>query len=113
MPGLHVTADLLIWLAFLVIPVVLAYFLFRRRDVPFPRMFALFAAVIVCCGTTFLADAAAAVAPNPWLPVAAKLATAAVAWGAVARMGERRRCVRDEAMESSDEYAKGSADRVG
>src|SRR5207237_8891552 len=55
--GLHAAADLLIGLAFLVIPVALAYFLRRRRDVPFPRMFALFAALILCCGTTFLADA--------------------------------------------------------
>ena len=53
---LHVTSDLFIWLAYLSIPLVLLYFT-RRRDLPYPRLFVLFALFILACGTTHLIDA--------------------------------------------------------
>ncbi|MCI0703823.1 MAG: PAS domain S-box protein, partial [Planctomycetia bacterium] len=58
-PGLiwlHTFSDLLIWLAYVSIPLVLIYFT-RRRDLPFPRIFTLFALLILACGTTHLIDA--------------------------------------------------------
>ena len=42
---LHVTSDLFIWLAYISIPLTLLYFT-RRRDLPFPRLFILFAIFI-------------------------------------------------------------------
>ena len=53
---LHVTSDLFIWLAYLSIPLVLLYFT-KRRDLPYPRLFVLFALFILACGTTHLIDA--------------------------------------------------------
>jgi signal transduction histidine kinase len=48
----HVIADLLIGLAYFSIPVVLAVFLTRRRDVQFGWVVWMFAAFILACGTT-------------------------------------------------------------
>jgi two-component system, sensor histidine kinase len=54
----HVTADVVIWLAYVAIPVALLHYLRRRRDVPFPGLVALFAAFILLCGLTHLLEAA-------------------------------------------------------
>ena len=48
----HVVADALIGLAYFSIPVFIAYFLTRRRDVAFGWVIWLFAAFILACGTT-------------------------------------------------------------
>ncbi|MBT9317487.1 PAS domain S-box protein [Leptothoe spongobia] len=52
--GLHLVSDSLIGLAYYSIPITLLYFLKKRRDVPFYKVFLLFAAFIICCGTTHL-----------------------------------------------------------
>ena len=49
---LHVVSDGVIALAYYSIPLALAYFVHRRRDVAFGWMFKLFAAFILACGTT-------------------------------------------------------------
>lgn len=54
---LHIVSDLLIWLAYVLIPVALIYFARKRPDVPFKRIFPLFGAFIIACGTTHLLDA--------------------------------------------------------
>src|SRR5262245_59869986 len=54
---LHILADLGVWSAYLAIPCVLAYFLFRRRDLPFRGLFLLFGLFILACGATHLLDA--------------------------------------------------------
>src|SRR5262245_40854608 len=54
---LHIASDLTIFAAYAAIPVTLAYFMLRRRDVPFPRILWLFAAFILLCGTGHLFDA--------------------------------------------------------
>ena len=54
---LHIGSDLAIWLAYLAIPCVLAYFILKRKDMPFPRLIWLFVAFIVACGTTHLIEA--------------------------------------------------------
>lgn len=51
---LHVLADTGIVLAYFGIPLVLAYILRRRRDLPFRGLFALFSAFILLCGFTHL-----------------------------------------------------------
>ncbi|AFZ07788.1 multi-sensor hybrid histidine kinase [Oscillatoria nigro-viridis PCC 7112] len=53
---LHVTGDFLIAIAYYSIPAMLIYFIFKRRDVPFLRIFALFGAFIVLCGTGHLLE---------------------------------------------------------
>ncbi len=39
------------------IPIVLLYFLKKRKDLPFPKIFLLFAAFIIACGFTHLTEA--------------------------------------------------------
>src|SRR3954447_20257353 len=81
-PGLvwlHVTSDLFIWLAYVSIPLVLLYFT-RRRDLPFPRLFMLFALFILACGTTHLTDALIFDYPICRFAGVAKFVTAVVSW---------------------------------
>ena len=49
---LHVVSDVLITLAYFSIPVILVYFVRKRRDLPFNWMFLMFGAFILGCGTT-------------------------------------------------------------
>jgi hypothetical protein len=52
---LHNAADAAIWLAYVAIPLVLIYFIRKRKDVPFPKVFWMFGLFIVSCGFTHLA----------------------------------------------------------
>lgn len=54
----HIISDCLIWLSYMAIPVLLAFFMLRRREVPFPAVGWLFVAFIFLCGTGHLVDAA-------------------------------------------------------
>ena len=82
---LHTTSDLLIWLAYLSIPLILGYFLWSRRTaLPFRGLIALFAAFLFACGTTHLLDALMFVWPAYRLSGAVKAITAAVSWLTVA-----------------------------
>ncbi len=51
---LNVFSDIGITLAYYSIPVVLVYFVLKRRDVPFHWMFVMFGIFIFLCGTTHL-----------------------------------------------------------
>ena len=53
---LHITGDFLIAIAYFSIPAMLIYFIFKRRDVPFLGIFALFGAFIILCGTGHLLE---------------------------------------------------------
>ena len=53
---LHIMSDFAIWGAYTAIPIVLAYFVLRRRDVPFPKLFWLFCLFIYSCGATHLLE---------------------------------------------------------
>jgi PAS domain S-box-containing protein len=79
---LHVAGDLFIWLAFVSIPLVLLYFT-RRRDLPYPRLFVLFALFILACGTTHLVDALAFEYPVYRFAAFMKVVTAVLSWAAV------------------------------
>ncbi|GAB2589516.1 sensor histidine kinase [Spirosoma areae] len=61
---LYITSDLLIWLAYMVIPLVLIRYLFVKKGVPLPGVFWLFGAFILLCGLTHLLDAVIF-----WVPV--------------------------------------------
>eukprot|EP01112_Ceratiomyxa_fruticulosa_P012985 TRINITY_DN3624_c0_g4_i1.p1 TRINITY_DN3624_c0_g4~~TRINITY_DN3624_c0_g4_i1.p1 ORF type:complete len:978 (-),score=172.85 TRINITY_DN3624_c0_g4_i1:9-2942(-) len=49
---MNVVSDLFITLAYVSIPLMLTYFVFKRPDFPFRRMFLLFGGFIVSCGGT-------------------------------------------------------------
>jgi PAS domain S-box-containing protein len=56
MVWLHVISDGLIALSYYCIPVVLIYFIRMNRDIPFNRIFWMFGAFILACGTTHLME---------------------------------------------------------
>ena len=80
---LHILSDLTVFGAYVTIPFVMLYFLRRRQDIPFPRVFFLFAAFVFACGTVHLLEATIF-----WLPIyrisgLAKLLTAIISWATV------------------------------
>lgn len=75
---LHAISDSLIALSYYSIPFALLYILAHRRDLAFPRVFALFAAFILACGTTHVMDVWTLWHPDYWLDGGIKLATAGV-----------------------------------
>ncbi|HEY9700235.1 MAG TPA: ATP-binding protein [Trichocoleus sp.] len=80
-PGLvwlHVSSDALIALAYYSIPLTLFYFVRKRKDLPFHGIFLLFAAFIVGCGTTHLAEIWTLWYPTYWLSGLLKAGTAFV-----------------------------------
>jgi PAS domain S-box-containing protein len=80
---LHILADLGVWSAYVAIPCVLAFFVLRRRDIPFRKIFWLFGAFILACGTTHLMEALLFWWPAYRLAGVIKLLTALVSWGTV------------------------------
>ncbi|MDF0552458.1 GAF domain-containing protein [Kamptonema sp. UHCC 0994] len=77
---MHVTSDLLIALAYYSIPAMLIYFVFKRRDVPFLAIFALFGAFIILCGTGHLLEIWTLWHPAYWLSGIEKAITALVSF---------------------------------
>jgi two-component system, NtrC family, sensor kinase len=58
-PGLvwlHILSDSLIAIAYYSIPAVMLYFVQKRQDLPFSRIFLLFGAFIIACGTTHVME---------------------------------------------------------
>lgn len=54
---LYIISDLLISAAYFTIPIMLIYFIKKKTGVPFQRIFWLFGAFIIFCGSTHLIDA--------------------------------------------------------
>jgi two-component sensor histidine kinase len=77
---LHITADLMVFVAYAAIPVALIYFVRKRRDVPFPPVFWLFAAFILACGFGHLIDASVFWQPRYRLLTTVKFFTGIVSW---------------------------------
>ena len=80
---LHIVSDVLTWAAYTAIPIVLATYIIRRRDVYFPFVFWLFCAFILSCGTVHLVEATIF-----WIPVYRfsgflKAITAIASWATV------------------------------
>ena len=75
---LHVTSDLLISIAYYSIPIALLYFVSKRTDLPYPRVFLLFAAFILCCGTTHVMEIWTLWYPTYWVSGFIKAITALV-----------------------------------
>src|SRR5579871_5872744 len=51
---LHVISDAIIVVAYYSIPLLLIYFVRKRKDIPFHWLFLMFGAFIFACGTTHL-----------------------------------------------------------
>lgn len=82
---LHIVSDSAIAGAYLAIPTVLVvYILKRRQELPFPRVFLLFACFIFFCGTTHLVEAIIFYQPVYRFSGLLKLLTAIVSWMTVA-----------------------------
>ena len=75
---LHVSSDALIGISYYCIPLVLAYFIRHRPDLPFPTVFWLFAAFILLCGTSHLMGILVIWHPDYYAEGLIKAATAAV-----------------------------------
>jgi PAS domain S-box-containing protein len=78
-PGLvwlHVVSDVLIALAYFSIPITLAYFIRKRRDLPFNWMFVSFGIFILACGTTHIMEVWTLWHGTYWLSGAIKVVTA-------------------------------------
>ena len=80
---LHIVSDLAIWGAYMAIPATLAFFILKRKDIPFLPIFWLFAAFIFSCGTTHLLEAGIFWWPSYRLSGVVKLTTAVVSWATV------------------------------
>ncbi|MGP0065224.1 MAG: sensor histidine kinase [Isosphaeraceae bacterium] len=80
---LHILSDLGVWSAYVAIPIVLGYFVYRKKEVPFRMIFWLFGAFILACGTTHLMEAIIFWWPAYRLSGVLKLFTAVVAWSTV------------------------------
>ncbi|MCT7952404.1 ATP-binding protein [Ancylothrix sp. C2] len=76
--GLHVASDSLIALAYYSIPVILICFVRQREDLPFPKVFWLFGAFIIACGTTHFMEVWTLWNPDYWLSGIIKAITAIV-----------------------------------
>ncbi len=74
---LHVISDAVIAISYYVIPIILFYFVRKRRDLPFNWMFVMFAVFILSCGTTHLMDVWTLWHANYWLSGWIKAVTAA------------------------------------
>lgn len=80
-PGLlwlHISADMLIAIAYYSIPVQLFIIIRKRQDFPFRSMLWLFGAFIIACGTTHLMEVWTLWVPTYWLAGLLKLITAAI-----------------------------------
>lgn len=77
---LHILSDIAIFGAYAAIPTTIGFFVLRRRDLPFPRIFWLFAAFIFSCGATHLVEAGIFWQPVYRFSGLMKLTTAAVSW---------------------------------
>ncbi|MEX0269346.1 GAF domain-containing protein [Leptolyngbyaceae cyanobacterium UHCC 1019] len=65
--GLYVVSDVLIAIAYFSIPAMLIYFVSKRSDIPFSRVFALFGAFIIFCGVGHLLDIVTLWYPIYWI----------------------------------------------
>ena len=76
--GLHILSNALIALSYFSIPLTLIYIVRQRGDLPFNKIFFLFAAFIIFCGTGHLFDIWTLWHPNYWVSSYIRILTALV-----------------------------------
>jgi len=77
---LHIVSDYAIFGAYAAIPIVLAYFILRRKDIPFPPLLWLFVAFIALCGLGHFVEGTLFWWPWYRLSGVIKAITAIVSW---------------------------------
>lgn len=82
----HIVSDLATFAAYFAIPLVLLYYMRKRKDLPFAHMMPIFAVFILSCGTGHLLDALIFWYPVYRVSAAVKVTTAVVSWLAVAAL---------------------------
>lgn len=80
---LNNVSDLMIALAYVLIPLILVYFARRRKDLPFSWLFLVFGAFIITCGSTHVLEIVLFYYPIYHLAGWLKALTALASWGAV------------------------------
>jgi len=75
---LHLLSDGLIGFAYYSIAAMLIYFIRQRQDIPFKKVFVLFGAFIIACGTTHLVEVWTLWYPTYWLSGILKAITALI-----------------------------------
>lgn len=83
---LHILSDAGIFGAYFAIPIVLVYFVRRRRDIPYSNIMWLFAAFILFCGIGHLVEAIIFWHPIYRVAGLLKCCTAIVSWATVAAL---------------------------
>ncbi|WP_375443127.1 sensor histidine kinase [uncultured Nostoc sp.] len=76
--SLNIISDSLIALVYYSIPIILIYFVHKRKDFPFKWILLLFGAFIVSCGTTHVMDVWTLWHPTYWLSTFIKFITAII-----------------------------------
>jgi signal transduction histidine kinase/CheY-like chemotaxis protein len=79
----HIVSDVLVWAAYMAIPLGIVYVMVKRPSVPFPRVFWLFGLFIFSCGTVHLVEAIIFYEPVYRLSALVKVVTAVASWGTV------------------------------
>ena len=75
---LYVASDALISISYYTIPAALVLFVHKRQDLAFSKIFLLFGAFIIACGTTHVMDIITLWYPAYWLAGLLKAATAVI-----------------------------------
>ena len=77
---LYIVSDLLIWSAYFTIPVVIIKYISKKQGIQFIRLYFLFAAFILACGSTHLLDAISFWVPVYRLNALVRLITGLLSW---------------------------------
>src|SRR5439155_17657132 len=77
---LYIISDLLIWSAYFAIPLFILRYISRRVNARFVRLYFLFAAFILACGSTHLLDAITFCYPAYRLNPLVRFITGVVGW---------------------------------
>lgn len=83
---LHISSDAAIATSYYCIPIVLIYFIRKRRDLPFPLIFWMFSAFILLCGTTHAMSIWVLWHPDYYIEGWIKAATAIVSAATLGRL---------------------------
>lgn len=77
---LYIVSDLLIWSAYFAMPLIILKFISRKVNAKFVRLYFLFAAFILACGSTHLLDAVTFWFPAYRLNALVRFVTGVVSW---------------------------------
>jgi PAS domain S-box-containing protein len=77
---LYIISDIMVWAAYFAIPLIIVRFVSKRTDARFVRIYFLFAAFILACGSTHLIDALAFWFPFYRFNALVRFCTGVISW---------------------------------